>query len=299
MNMVMVSPSKLPNFAVLLAAYEGERWIEEQIMSILNQIGVKVSIFVSVDLSSDRTIKILNGIVAQNSQVHLLPYGDRFGSAGANFFRLIRDVDLAGFDFVSFSDQDDIWYQDKLSIAARKICEGSVSAYSSDVRAFWENGRTRYVKKSYPQTRYDHYFEAAGPGCTYVITLELAQNLKIFLENSPNIRRSFPLHDWLFYCYARANGYKWYIDDQPCLAYRQHSSNVIGINYGLKSYFRRFHLLKQGWYNTHVHTLLNEFPLPEVSREFTKTFLILNFFKIRRRNRDKLLILLMVIVGFV
>ena len=50
---------KLPKIAVLLAAYNGEYWIMDQINSILKQNNVQVDIFVSIDLSSDGTYDLL------------------------------------------------------------------------------------------------------------------------------------------------------------------------------------------------------------------------------------------------
>lgn len=254
----------LPKIAVLLAAYQGENWIEEQIDSILDQEGVKVSLIVSVDLSCDMTLDVVTRIAARDRRVKVLPYGDRYGSAGANFFRLMQEVDLSAFDFISFADQDDIWYFDKLSRAVSQIRDRSVDAYSSNVIAFWEDGRTKLVHKSDPQTLYDYYFEAAGPGCTYVFTPKLGADIRNFLNDSPYITATFPSHDWLVYCFARSHGYTWFIDDRPGLAYRQHADNVVGVNRGMRSYIRRLQMLKQGWYRNQVYTLLQYFPQLDV-----------------------------------
>lgn len=282
---------------VLLAAYEGEAWIDKQIESILNQEGVEVSLIVSVDLSRDTTLDIVTQIAAHDPRVQVLPYGDRYGSAGANFFRLMQDVDLTGFDFISFADQDDIWYLDKLARAMTQIRDRSVDAYSSNVIAFWEDGRTKLVHKSDPQTLYDHYFEAAGPGCTYVLTPELGADIQNFLNNSPDIVATFPLHDWLFYCFARSNGYTWFIDDRPGLAYRQHAENIVGFNHGIKSYIRRLQLMKRRWYRNHVSTLLQIFPRPDVPVQGLRMFLLRNFTQLRRRRRDKFVLLAMIVTG--
>ena len=60
--------------AILLASYNGESWIREQIDSILNQKEVDITIFVSCDLSNDKTLDIINSY--SKSKVVLLPYGD-------------------------------------------------------------------------------------------------------------------------------------------------------------------------------------------------------------------------------
>ena len=74
--------------------------------------GVKnviVNIYVSVDLSTDNTIEIIRKYQMYESRIKLLKYGERYGGAAKNFFRLIRDVDFFKYDYVAFSDQDDIW----------------------------------------------------------------------------------------------------------------------------------------------------------------------------------------------
>ena len=92
--------------AVLLAAYNGERWIQEQINSILTQKKVDVTVYVSLDLSNDKTLDIIE--TYKKKSVILLPYGDKFGAAAPNFYRLIQDVDFQNYDYIALSDQDDI-----------------------------------------------------------------------------------------------------------------------------------------------------------------------------------------------
>lgn len=76
--------SKKINTAIFLAAYNGTRWIQEQLNSILNQQDVNVSVFISVDLSDDGTYEWVQAIAEKEERVFVLPYGERFGGAGAN-----------------------------------------------------------------------------------------------------------------------------------------------------------------------------------------------------------------------
>ena len=62
------------NIAVLLAAYNGMQWIEEQIDSILNQRNVDVTIFISVDLSTDGTYEWCQALQKKNPRIVVLPY---------------------------------------------------------------------------------------------------------------------------------------------------------------------------------------------------------------------------------
>ncbi|HFL4970027.1 TPA: glycosyltransferase, partial [Escherichia coli] len=136
--------------AVLLAAYNGVKWIEEQIQSILNQKSIDVTIFISVDKSTDGTEALVKKISHKYSNVKYLPFGFKFGGAAKNFYRLIKEVDFELFDFVSLSDQDDIWYPNKLITAVNKINTG-YDFYSSNVVAFWKNGKRIIINKAQKQ----------------------------------------------------------------------------------------------------------------------------------------------------
>lgn len=233
--------------AVLLAAYNGEDYLQQQVSSILNQQGVEVGIYISVDLSNDATNQICQALVDNHSNVYLLPLGLKFGGAAKNFFRLLREVYFSNYDYVSFADQDDIWLEDKLLTAITEISTHQVDAYSSNVTAFWPDGREILIHKAQPQRAYDYLFEAAGPGCTYVFTQALAQEIQQFLIENPNAN-NFILHDWLCYAYARINGYKWFIDTQSKMSYRQHELNQVGVNNSFASLWHRakYVLFKRG-----------------------------------------------------
>lgn len=284
--------------AVLLAAYNGLDWISEQVFSILNQQNVDVHIYISVDLSSDATYKWCKEFESETSQVTVLSYGTQFGGAAKNFFRLIRDVDFSDYDYVSLSDQDDIWLENKLSHAVSTIKINGLDAFSSDVIAFWEDGSEKLVRKSYPQKRYDYYFEAAGPGCTYVFTQGTLQQFKLFLINHWQDVTNVSLHDWLLYSYYRSNKLKWYIDTVPLMRYRQHASNQVGFNYGFKAAMIRLAMVRNNWYAEQVNRInalvsLDAGPISKVSR----LFLITHFWQLRRRPRDAFTLLIMLISG--
>jgi rhamnosyltransferase len=245
-------PVTTPRVAVLLAAYNGMQWIEEQLASILGQSAVHVTVHISVDASSDGTEAWCADFAANHPNVFLLPSGIRFGGASRNFFRLIRDVDLQGYDYVSFADQDDIWHADKLQRAITSIRERGVDACSSNVTAFWENGRTQLLHKAQPQTHWDFLFEAAGPGCTYVLSTALVQAMKQSMLAQWDELQNVSLHDWYCYAFARSHGFRWYIDPRPSMDYRQHESNQVGANTGLSPMIARYKTIHDGWWFTQV-----------------------------------------------
>ena len=242
----MVSEEKNPCFAVCLAAYNGMAFMVEQIESILQQKGVDIQIFISVDQSTDGTEDRLAEWALSELRLTLLPFGQRFGGAGPNFYRLLRDVDLSGFDYLSFSDQDDLWRSDKLWRAHCLMKEQGALGYSSNVTAFWPSGKTQLVNKAQLQRSLDFMFEAAGPGCTYVLQSSLALSLQKMVRAADASLLRVGYHDWLIYAFARANNYSWVIDDWSSMQYRQHANNQIGVNTGWRSYWLRVRKMLSG-----------------------------------------------------
>ncbi|WP_460120625.1 glycosyltransferase [Pseudomonas sp. H3_G09] len=248
-------PVKHPKVAVLLAAFNGMRWIEEQLASILCQADVNVSIFISVDPSNDGTEAWCASYAACHPRITVLPAVGRFGGASRNFFRLIRDVDFASYDYVAFCDQDDIWHPDKLQRAIQSLSAQQVDAYSSNVRAFWPDGKECVLDKAQPQVEWDFLFEAAGPGCTYVLSKRLAFAIKARMLANWQQLQQVSLHDWYCYAFARSHGYRWYIDPQPSMDYRQHENNQVGANTGLRSLVSRYKTIHDGWWFNQVQLI--------------------------------------------
>jgi rhamnosyltransferase len=182
-----------------------------------------------------------------DSRVIGLSLGMVFGGAAPNFFRILREVDLSKFDYVSFADQDDIWFEDKLVRAVNKIIETKSDGYSSNVLAFWPTGEQKLIVKSQPQREWDYLFEAAGPGCTYLMTVKLALKIKKTIDTDWLEVNKLGLHDWYCYAYARANGFDWFIDSWPSMLYRQHSNNQVGVNKGWRAFLYRLNKVTGGW----------------------------------------------------
>jgi rhamnosyltransferase len=238
--------------AVLLATYNGSLWLPEQVDSILSQISVEVFLFVSDDRSIDDTFSYLSHLAELNPHIKILPGKVKFGSSGKNFYRLIQDVDISGFDFIAFADQDDIWEPDKLIHHIKLAREHLADGVSSNVIAFWSNGKEKLIIKSESQKKLDFLFESAGPGCTYLMTPWLVYKLREQLQNKYSLANEVASHDWLTYAVCRAYGHKWIIDSRPSVRYRQHQSNAIGANSGFIAKLARLKKIKQGWYRAEV-----------------------------------------------
>ena len=229
---------------VLLAAYNGERYIKQQIESVLNQTLKLNKIVVNIDQSSDQTLKIVTNFGKKFPNIKVLNSNKRFGSAAANFIYLLLNADLSSIDYLALSDQDDVWKEDKLEKAIHKLEQG-YDGYSSNVEAFWGNGRKKILVKNQPQRKFDHLFESAGPGCTFVLTKRLALSLQEFLKGG-QFDQLDNYHDWLIYAYARSNGFKWYVDSYPGVEYRQHNANVFGANVGIRAFLSRIRRVLNG-----------------------------------------------------
>lgn len=265
----MIQEKKIQKFIVCLAAYNGMTYIKDQIKSIFFQKNVDVHILVSVDQSTDGTENFLAEWALSESRLTLLPLGQKFGGAGPNFYRLLRDVDLTKFDYLSFSDQDDIWHPEKLWRAHCLMTEKKSVGYSSNFTAFWPNGEARLVNKAWPQRTWDFLFESAGPGCTYVLHASLALPLQQLVRNANKSLLSVDYHDWLAYAFARSHNFPWVIDSWSSMQYRQHAHNQIGVNAGWRSFWLRAKKILNGYgfdQSLLIADLIGASPLPVVQK---------------------------------
>jgi len=279
--------------AVLMATYNGERYIEAQLVSILYQLQVSIEIFVSDDLSNDRTQYLLHEFAKKNDNIHLVSLKDKFGSAGRNFFNLIKNVDLEGYDFVAFSDQDDIWFPNKLISSIEEMESTNSSGYSSDTIGFWLDKKSvNIIKKSFPQKKFDHWFESPGPGCSQVFS---GESFKIFqkfvIDNYSDVIR-IDYHDWFAYAFFRNNGFRWLISEHPRMLYVQHGGNQFGANSGLRAIKNRLSLAAIKWHMTQVTMIANLLD-QRVDSFLSVTFLFKNVFTLRRRKSHSLALVIL------
>lgn len=286
----------MPKIAILLSVYNGRAYIEQQLLSILQQKGVDLTLYISVDLSEDDSYQWCCDFSDKNQHVTVLAYGQIFGGAAANFYRLILDVDFSGYDYVAFSDQDDIWLEDKLKTACIKLKNDGFDAYSGNVLAFWPDGRKLLINKALPQRKFDYLFEAAGPGCTYVMRTDVMLMFKALLQSKWQQAQQVRLHDWFIYAFCRSRGLSWYIDPDYKLLYRQHTANMVGIHKGLFASLKRLSLLTSGWCKQQVFLisdLIDQHPIDVGSR----LNLLRNINQLRRRIRDRCILFIIVLIG--
>lgn len=243
-----------PRVLVLLAAFNGADWIQEQLRSILGQENADVRIVVRDDGSADHTIEVVRDLHVAD-QVEVRSAVPPTGSASQNFFSLIRDCSATDFDFVAFADQDDIWNPDKIQRACSQLRSMNGAGYSSAVTALWEDGTERILTPSSNQTSSDFLFESAGQGCTYVLTAEFYERLRHFIASRQQLTKLIHFHDWAIYAIARAWNQRWCFDDLPTMKYRQHGENHFGARNNLQGMAKRLLLIRSGWYRTQVKAI--------------------------------------------
>lgn len=212
---------------ILVATYNGEKYISEQLQSILNQKDVDLDILISDDGSTDNTLQVIGNDFPNLSTEINIPGS---GSAAKNFLNMVSNLNFTeNFDYVAFSDQDDIWLPEKMKNAVEKLYTEQASMYCSNLTK-WDTatGDLVLLKKDFAQKKYDFLFEGGSAGCTYVFTKDFAQNFQIFLKDVESVNWKYFSHDWLTYFFARSRNLKVYIDSKSYIHYRLHDSNVHG-----------------------------------------------------------------------
>ncbi|WP_126651978.1 glycosyltransferase [Chryseobacterium aureum] len=285
---------------ILLATYNGEKYITSQIDSILNQNGVEVDIVVSDDGSKDKTIDIISDNYPDIRITQNIP---GTGSAAKNFLKMIDHLNFAEvFDYVAFCDQDDIWLPEKMQSAVNLLKKENAQLYCSNLTKWEEsNNSLSVLKKDFPQKKYDYLFEGGSAGCTYVFTKDFALNLQKFLKKAENVNLKAFSHDWLVYFFARVHHYTVVIDSNSYIHYRIHDSNVHGHLNKLS-----FNTIKEkssevlnGYYQNHIknyiqylnkdteeYQIYNKF----LGNYFQRNFTILKYNTQLMRDNKKLLI---------
>ena len=209
--------------AVLMSTYNGEKYIREQIASILEQQGdFSLDIWVRDDGSADATRQILEEYAADGK---LQWYTGENLKPARSFWDLL--LHCRGYDYYAFADQDDVWLPGKLQSAVASLAAESGPAAAcanaclvgSDLESL---GRNVYLMP--PPTDLETMSIAGGIlGCTMVINKALAE----LLQSRP-MPRVMVMHDFYIALVCKLAGGKLCFDMTPQILYRQHGNNVVG-----------------------------------------------------------------------
>ncbi len=136
----MSDTSDTPRVLVMMATYNGSRFVAEQIQSIMSQADVEVFLRVCDDRSTDHTYRLLKDIAAIHPNVTVSQNQTNLG-VGKNFMQMVYEETARDYDYYAFSDQDDIWLPNKLSEAIEFVKgHDEPTLYYSDVLNFSDEG---------------------------------------------------------------------------------------------------------------------------------------------------------------
>lgn len=228
--------------SIVMATYNGETYIREQIESILSSDYRNFDLHIYDDGSSDATISILNEYKEKHpGKVHLYQNQKNLGVT-KNFLKGICNTNA---DYIMLSDQDDFWISDKISLTLKKMKEMEESSPEGLPLAVFTDAIVvdkdlNLIDKSFfrssalnPHKNDLAYLlmENKLIGCTVMINSSLRQILK-----SRRLPINARLHDGWIGLIASAIGQVGYLDS-PTLLYRQHDDNLVG-NKGYLSYIK-------------------------------------------------------------
>lgn len=205
---------------VLLSTYNGEKFLNDQINSLIAQRDVDIEILIRDDGSSDSTVSMLaawekEGVLSWYSGPNLKP--------AKSFMDLLKKSPYA--DYYAFCDQDDYWLPDKLSTAVSMLqdYQSRPALYfcQTQLADAHLNKIDSVVIRPYLTLGEALVYQFVG-GCTMVMNSKLRD---ILLQYDPSY---LPMHDVWVYNIALAIGAKVVFDPVPHILYRQHGGNVIG-----------------------------------------------------------------------
>lgn len=236
-----------PRFAVLLATYNGELYLKEQLNTLREQSVSQLDVFASDDGSTDGTRNFLieEAVRWEKGRFEIVD-GPKDGFA-ENFRSLVLRAD-PGYDFYAFCDQDDLWDSDKLEYAASRLRSfpSSIPAlYCGSTRTLLESRRlagTSPIMRRDPSFRNALVQSIAG-GNTMVMNLAAFNLLRKACQ-----RVHFVSHDWWTYMIVAGAGGTVIYDPVPRVSYRQHGGNLVGSNTSLVAKFRRLKRLFRNEY---------------------------------------------------
>jgi glycosyltransferase involved in cell wall biosynthesis len=227
-----------PTVHILLATYNGEQYLQEQLESIENQTYINWTLTVSDDGSTDKTLDIIESFSKNVTQKIIILRGPKLGSSTANFFHLITQASIESIkDLYAFCDQDDVWHKDKLERAV----EWHINQCSKAARLYC--GRTEIVDKNLNIICFSPMIKCEPNFGNALIENIASGNTMVFDQGILlGLRKINPQHsiwhDWTTYLVTTGLGGIVFFDNEFCLMYRQHDTNIIGKNNGLSSVVR-------------------------------------------------------------
>lgn len=239
-----------PTIHILLATYNGEPFLKQQLESIAHQTFNSWTLTVSDDGSTDNTLAIVECFANRVHQTVNVLNGPSIGSSTANFCHLIAQAPSGKEDdLYAYCDQDDVWDKDKLIRAAKWHSQH----LDQPVRLYC--GRTQFVNEKLHRIGLSPDIKRP-PSFGNALVQNIASGNTMVFSNATLITQkkikpeNCVWHDWTTYLVATSLGGLVLFDSQPSLLYRQHGGNVIGSNDSLLSTIKRLKPLTEGRFKT-------------------------------------------------
>lgn len=214
--------------AILMSTYNGEKYLAEQIQSIIRQDYSNWHLYIRDDGSTDNTINLIKEWENKDTRITFLNQ-DAPGNLGVtgSFMNLLENTNA---DYYMFSDQDDYWMKDKISVTLEKMQNSEednlpicVHSNLTVVDANLKGKTLMNGPKKYWSDFKSLLFSNCVTGCTMMINQPLKELVDFQKINSNKLY----MHDWWIALIAAAFGKVVYLNRSTIL-YRQHQGNVIG-----------------------------------------------------------------------
>lgn len=213
---------------VLLATYNGEKYLKEQIDSILNQSYKNIRLIISDDCSKDATVQIIKECQQKDNRVILYEQEKNLGYI-KNFEFLLTKVEN---NIYMLSDQDDVWKKDKIEKTLKKLKEDNADLVFTDVEIVDSNLKTLYpsfnkymkLERKIKNTSgiEMQYLYNCVTGCTVMSKKKFIEKILPFPSKS-----KYVAHDMWIGIIIAMYGKMTYLDETT-IYYRQHGNNQIG-----------------------------------------------------------------------
>lgn len=203
---------------ILLATYNGEKYLQAQLDSILKQTYTAWKLIIHDDGSTDNTVSIIEQYRRlYPDKIIVIEDTLKTGSAKNNFSYLMSYVSSS---FIALCDQDDIWFPQKLSTIMMLLQTCDLVVH--DLCVIDEDGKIMYdsffVKNHSKQGFYNNLVHNAFIGCA------MAFNRKIYHQIVP-IPHNVVMHDWWIGLMAKVHGNVIFCEEK-LMYYRRHDSNI-------------------------------------------------------------------------